>query len=60
LVNLRNEIYYSILAGNEELASKNDLGLILKNETLGFNLKLSNSKTGKGNEIIKPNILLKF
>jgi alpha-glucosidase len=48
------------LEGNEELAFKNHLGLILKNETLGLNLKLSNSKTGKGNEGIKPNILLKF
>lgn len=59
-INLGDKIYYSILAGNEELTSKNHLGLILKNETLGVNPKLSGSKTGKVNEDIKPAIPLKF
>jgi alpha-glucosidase len=59
-INLGDKIYYSILAGNEELASKNHLGLILKDETLGLNPKLSGSKTGKVNEVIKPAIPLKF
>jgi alpha-glucosidase len=59
-VNLSDKIYYSILAGSEELASKNHMGLVLKNETLGLNPKLSNSKTGKINEVIKPVVPLKF
>ncbi|MFH6999335.1 hypothetical protein ACHRVZ_15495 [Flavobacterium sp. FlaQc-57] len=36
------------------------MGLILKNETLGVNPKLSGNKTGKVNEDIKPAIPLKF
>lgn len=59
-INLGDKIYYSILAGNEELAAKNHLGLVLKNETLGLNPKLAGSKTGKVNEVIKPAIPLKF
>ena len=59
-INLGDKIYYSISAGNEVLTSKNHLGLLLKNETLGLNPKLSNSKTGKINEVIKPAIPLKF
>ena len=59
-INLEDKIYYSISAGNDILTSKNHLGLMLKNETLGLNPKLSNSKTGKINEVIKPAIPLKF
>lgn len=59
-ITLGDKIYYSILAGNEELAAKNHLGLVLKNETLGLNPKLAGSKTGKVNEVIKPTIPLKF
>jgi alpha-glucosidase len=59
-VTLGDKIYYSILAGNEELAAKNHLGLVLKNETLGLNPKVAGSKTGKVNEVIKPAIPLKF
>lgn len=59
-VSLRDKIYYSISAGNEALTSENHLGLILKNETLGLNPKLSGSKTGKVNEVIKPAVPLKF
>ncbi|MBF4465009.1 glycoside hydrolase family 97 protein [Flavobacterium sp. LC2016-12] len=59
-ITLRDKIYYSIAAGNEELATKNHLGLVLKNETLGLNPKLAGSKTGKVNEVIKPAIPLKF
>ena len=60
LITLEDKIYYSLLAGNQELASKNHLALILKNETLGINPKLSASKTGSVNEIIKPAIALKY
>lgn len=59
-VNLGDKIYYWISAGNDALSSKNHLGLTLRNETLGLNPKLSNSKTGKVNEVIKPVIPLKF
>ncbi|MFB3388622.1 glycoside hydrolase family 97 protein [Flavobacterium sp. LAR06] len=59
-ITLGDKIYYSILAGNDELAAKNHLGLVLKNETLGLNPKVAGSKTGKVNEVIKPVIPLKF
>ncbi|WP_281309705.1 glycoside hydrolase family 97 protein [Flavobacterium flavigenum] len=59
-VNLGDKIYYSISAGNEQLASENHLGLMLKNETLGLNPKLSGSRTGKVDEVIKPVVPLKF
>ena len=59
-INLGDKIYYSILSANEELASKNHLGLVLKNETLGLNPKVEGSKNGKVNEVIKPAIPLKF
>jgi alpha-glucosidase len=59
-VNLGDKIYYSISAGNEALTSENHLGLILKNESLGLNPKLSGSKAGTVNEIIKPTVPLKF
>lgn len=60
IINLSDKIYYSISAGNEELAVNNHLGLILKDESLGLNPKLINSKTGKVNEVIKPVVPLKF
>ncbi|KOP39861.1 alpha-glucosidase [Flavobacterium sp. WLB] len=59
-VNLSDKIYYSITAGNEVLTSKSHLALILKDETLGTNPKLSGNKTGKIKEEIKPVVPLKF
>jgi len=59
-INLADKIYYSVLAGNETVTSKNHLGLILKSETLGVNPKLLKTKTGKVNENIQPVIPLKF
>lgn len=59
-INLADKIYYSISAGNEELTSKNHLGLFLKKESLGLNPKLLNSKTTKINQVIKPTVPLKF
>ncbi|RUT72523.1 glycoside hydrolase family 97 protein [Flavobacterium cupreum] len=59
-ITLEDKIYYSIVAGGEELASKNYLGLILENETLGSNPELLKSTTGTINETIKPFISLKY
>ncbi|SHG34098.1 glycoside hydrolase family 97 protein [Flavobacterium defluvii] len=59
-INLEDKIYYSITAGNEILTPKNHLALVLKNETLGLNPKLSNNKKGKVNEVIKPAVPVKF
>lgn len=59
-VALEDKIYYSINIQNEELATKNHLALILKNETLGLNPKITGSKTGKVKEEIKPVVPLKF
>lgn len=60
VIKLSDKIYYSITAGKEELSLNNHLGLILKDETLGLNPKLINSKTGKVNEVLKPVVPLKF
>lgn len=57
---LEDKIYYSVNFNNEKLASNNHLALILKNETLGLNPKVTGSKTGKVKEEIKPIIPLKF
>ena len=57
---LEDKIYYSVNINNEELASNNHLALILKNETLGLNPKVTGSKTGKVKEEIKPIVPLKF
>jgi len=57
---LEDKIYYSVNINNEELASNNHLALILKNETLGLNPKVTGSKTGKVKEEIKPIAPLKF
>lgn len=59
-VALEDKIYYSINIQNEEIAAKNHLALILKNETLGLNPKITGSKTGKVKEEIKPVVPLKF
>ena len=57
---LEDKIYYSVNINNEELASNNHLALILKNETLGLNPKVTRSKTVKVKEEIKPIVPLKF
>jgi len=57
---LEDKIYFSVNINNEELASNNHLALILKNETLGLNPKVTGSKTGKVKEEIKPIVPLKF
>ena len=59
-ISLEDKIYYSFSADGQELANKNHLALSLRNEVLGDNPKLSGSKTGKVNEVIKPTIALKF
>ena len=59
-VALEDKIYYSINIQNEEIAAKNHLALILKNETLGLNPKVTGSKSGKVKEEIKPVVPLKF
>ncbi|WP_269685018.1 glycoside hydrolase family 97 protein [Flavobacterium lacustre] len=57
---LADKIYYSISIGNEELASKNHIALILKNETLGLNPSLSGTKKGNKSEVIHPVVPLKY
>lgn len=59
-ITLADKIYYSITAGNEVLAEKNHLDLILSDGNLGLNPKLINNKSGKVNEILKPVVPLKF
>lgn len=59
-INLSDKIYYTISGGNRELLTKNHLGLMLKDGTLGLNPKLITSKRAKINEQIMPYIALKF
>lgn len=59
-ITLADKIYYSITAGNEVLAEKNHLALMLSDGNLGLNPKLINTKSGKVNEVLKPVIPLKF
>lgn len=59
-ITLGENIDYSLWAEDQEIAPNNHLELILKNEILGQNPKLLESKYGKVNEIIKPAISLKY
>jgi len=59
-VSLEDKIYYTLSANGQELAAKNHLTLSLKGEVLGSNPKLSNNKTGKNSDIIKPVVPVKF
>ena len=60
VINLDDKIYYSIIAGDEKLTVNNHLSLVLKNETLGLNPRLINSKKSKVNEVIEPVVALKY
>ncbi|MES2829415.1 MAG: glycoside hydrolase family 97 protein [Bacteroidota bacterium] len=59
-VTLSNKIYYTIYHNNDQLLQKNHLSLSLRNELLGKDPKLLNSKTTSVSNIIKPYIALKF
>jgi len=59
-INLGDKIYYSIAGNNQELLTKNYLGLVLKDGVLGENPTLISAKKTKGEEIIKPYVSLKF
>ena len=55
-----DKIYYSLSYDNDLLLQKNSLSLSLRNESLGLNPALASVKTGKGNDILKPYIPVKF
>ncbi|SDE03094.1 alpha-glucosidase [Mucilaginibacter pineti] len=59
-ISLSDKIYYSVTGGSQELLTKNHLGLILNDGTLGASPKLVSAKKTKGEEIIKPYVSLKF
>nr|WP_294875167.1 glycoside hydrolase family 97 protein [uncultured Pedobacter sp.] len=59
-INISDKIYYSIFSGEDLLLENNHLQMNLRNEILGQNPKLTSSKKGQGNEIIKPYVSLKF
>lgn len=59
-INISDKIYYSISSGEDLLLENNHLQMSLRNEILGQNPKLTSSKKGQGNEIIKPYVSLKF
>lgn len=59
-INLDDKIYYSVSGGDQQLLTKNHLGLILKDEVLGANPKLVSAKRSTAEEIIRPHVSLKF
>ena len=59
-ITLSDKIYYSVSGENQELLSKNHLGLTLGNDTLGKNPKLITAKRLKIDEQIKPYIALRY
>jgi alpha-glucosidase len=59
-LDISDKIYYSIAFKDEVLLQKNHLALSLRNETLGDSPKLSGTKKGQGNEVIRPYIPLKY
>ena len=59
-VDLSDKIYYSLTGGNQELLTRNHLGLTLGDGVLGENPGLLSAKKTRGEEIIKPYVSLKF
>jgi len=59
-INLGDKIYYSVTDQGKELLTKNHLGLTLSDGQLGTNPKLASTKKGRGNEVIKPYVPIKF
>lgn len=59
-LDISDKIYYSIAYHDDVLLQKNHLSLSLRNEVLGEAPKLTGTKKGQGNDIIKPYIPLKY
>lgn len=59
-VSLSDKIYYSVSVNKESLMQKNYLSLMLNDGTLGQNPKLLSIKKGKGANILKQDVPLKF
>ncbi len=57
---LGKDINYTIFAENQVLLENNTLSMILKDEVLGENPKLKSKKTNEVNEILEPEVPLKF
>ena len=59
-LNVSDKIYYSLSYDNDLLLQKNYLAMNLRNASLGMSPALTSVKTGKGNEILKPYVPIKF
>ncbi|WP_214071709.1 glycoside hydrolase family 97 protein [Mucilaginibacter sp. dw_454] len=59
-ITIGDKIYYSVSGQGKELLSKNHLAMSLRDGVLGENPKLVNTKKGKGDEVIKPYLPIKF
>jgi alpha-glucosidase len=59
-ITLGDKIYYSVSAQGKDLLTKDHLALSLRDGVLGENPKLTATKKGKGDEIIKPYVPVKF
>lgn len=59
-ITLGDKIYYSVTGQGKELLTKDHLALNLNDGVLGANPKLIATKKGKGDEVIKPYVPVKF
>lgn len=59
-ITLGDKIYYSVSGQGKELLTKDHLALNLNSGVLGANPKLTATKKGKGDEVIKPYVPVKF
>lgn len=59
-ITLSDKIYYSVSDQGKDLLTKDHLALTFADGVLGKNPKLTSTKKGKGDEIIKPYVPVKF
>lgn len=59
-LNIADKIYYTVAYNNDVLLQDNHLKLALRNEVLGLNPKLSKKRITQVDEVLTPEIPLKF
>ncbi|GAA4105045.1 glycoside hydrolase family 97 protein [Mucilaginibacter panaciglaebae] len=59
-ITLGDKIYYSVSDQGRDLLTKDHLALTLRDGVLGENPKLAGTKKGKGDEVIRPYVPVKF
>lgn len=59
-ITIKDKIYYTLSHGDNKLTDNNTLSLSLKDEVLGNNPRLKDSKKGSVSKLIKPLVPLKY